>query len=134
MGNRVFWNYEWKNLVIRFFWICSVMKVYTLAVFLHKRHIWGNSGSQVLSQNVLSQSACSIFISAIYPEQINEIAFLLYVDADSWKIKACWKFMGGHGQKWVRPRLSRNSKIGCISGMNGWNKLIFCRLIQIQES
>ena len=59
------------------------MKVYTLAVFLHKRHIWGNSRSQVLSQNVLSQSGCSIFISAIYPEQINEIAFLLYVDADS---------------------------------------------------
>ena len=31
-----------KNLVINFYWICSVMKTYVIAVFLHKSHIWEN--------------------------------------------------------------------------------------------
>ena len=36
--------------------------------------------------------------------------------------------------KWVWPVWSRDSKIGCISRMNRWNELIFCMVVQIQES
>ena len=45
--------------------------------------------------------------------------------------KAIENFLGEHGQKWVSPVWSWDSKIGCISEMNKWNKLIFCMLVQI---
>ena len=44
------------------------------------------------------------------------------------------KVLGGHGQKWVWPVWSRDSKINCISRMKRWNELIFRMLEQIQES
>ena len=28
-----------KHLVINFYWICSIMKIYSIAVFLHRFHI-----------------------------------------------------------------------------------------------
>ena len=42
--------------------------------------------------------------------------------------------MDGHGQKWVWPVWSQDSKIGSIVRMNWWNELIFCILVQIQEA
>ena len=36
---------------------------------------------------------------------------------------------GGGGAVW-----SQDFKIGCISRMNWWNELIFCTVVQIQES
>ena len=42
--------------------------------------------------------------------------------------------MGGHGQEWVWPVYSWDSKIGCISKLKKWNKQNFCMLVQIQES
>ena len=39
-------------------------------------------------------------------------------------------FLGGNGQKWVWPVWSWGSKIGSISEMNRWNKL----MVEIQES
>ena len=44
------------------------------------------------------------------------------------------KFLDGHGQKWVWPVWSQDSKIGCISRMKLWKELIFCMVVQIQES
>ena len=44
------------------------------------------------------------------------------------------KLLDGHGQKWVWLVWSQDSKIGCISSMNWWNELIFCMVVQIQES
>ena len=38
----------------------------------------------------------------------------LHVDADSWKLKVVLNILGGHGQKWVWPLWSQDSKIGCI--------------------
>ena len=40
----------------------------------------------------------------------------------------------GKGQKWVWLRWSKDTKIGCISRRNQWNKLIFGMLWKIQES
>ena len=40
----------------------------------------------------------------------------------------------GKGQKWVWLRWSKDTKIGCISRRNQWNKLIFGMLLKIQES
>ena len=44
------------------------------------------------------------------------------------------KYWGESGQKWVWPLSSQDSKIGCISRRNEWNKLIVSVLIQIHES
>ena len=41
--------------------------------------------------------------------------------------------LDGHGQKWVWPVWSWDSKIDCISKLNRWNNLIFCILVQMQE-
>ena len=44
-------------------------------MFLHKSHIWEKSYSwDIMDQNVLSQSDCQIFKSALSPKQIDEIA------------------------------------------------------------
>ena len=42
--------------------------------------------------------------------------------------------LGGHGQKWLWSLWSKDSKIGCISRMNWWNKRTFWVLLQIQKS
>ena len=42
--------------------------------------------------------------------------------------------MGGHGQKWVWPFRIRGSKICCVQWMNRQVELMFCMLIEIQES
>ena len=51
-----------KNLVIIFYWICSIMKIDLFAVFLHKFHVWENFCSWDIGLNVLSQSDCRIFL------------------------------------------------------------------------
>ena len=50
----------------------------------------------------------------------------------NWKLMK--KYLGGHGQKWVWPVWSGDSKTDCTSRMNGWNEVIFWLLMQIQES
>ena len=51
-----------------------------IAVFLHKSHTWGKSGSWDMAQNAFSQSDCRIFKLAISLEQIDEKAWFF----------ACW--------------------------------------------
>ena len=62
-----------------------------------------------------------MFLSTISTEEINEIALIK-------------KFLVGYGQKWVWPVWSCDSKINCFLRMNLWNELIFCMLVQIEES
>ena len=45
----------------------------------------------------------------------------LHVDTKSQKLKVYQKFLVGHGQNWVWPIWSWNSKIDGISRMNSWN-------------
>ena len=47
------------------------------------------------------------------------------------KLKANWKILGGCGKIWVWPLWSKDTKIGCISKRNQWNKLVFGVLIKI---
>ena len=52
-----------------------------------------------------------------------------------WKnLKLVEKYWSGHGQKWVWKLWSKDTKIGCISKRNKYNKLVFGVLIKIQES
>ena len=48
--------------------------------------------------------------------------------------KVIENFRDCDGQKWVRPVWSWDSKSECVSKLTRWNKLIFCMLVQIQES
>ena len=64
-----------KFLVINFFWIFSIIKVYTIYCVFEEIHIKEKSGSWDMGQNTLNLSDCSIFISAISPAQIHEIAW-----------------------------------------------------------
>ena len=41
--------------------------------------------------------------------------------------------LGAHGQKWVWPVWSWDSKIDSVSRLNRSNNLIFCLLVQMQE-
>ena len=59
-----------------------------------------------------------------------------HVDLNSLKLKVKGqKCLPGCGQKWVQAvSLVMGPKIGFISSRNMWNKLIFCMLVQIQET
>ena len=60
----------------------------------------------------------------------------MHVDTDLQLIQlnADQKFCVGMVKKWVWPVWSQESKIDCISKMNRLNELIFCMLVEIQES
>ena len=67
--------------------------------------------SHISEKTVLIQSDCKIFKSAMFPEQINEIAWFLlcWYEWKSWL-----KFFGGHSHKWVWLLWSRDSKTACV--------------------
>ena len=53
-----------------------------------------NFGSWEIFQNVLGQSDCRIFKSAIPLEQNDEKVWFLHVDTNSLKLKVDWKILG----------------------------------------
>ena len=57
-----------------------------------------------------------------------------HVDTDSWKLEVDRKVLGWAWSRMGVATLFQDSKIGCMSRRNEWNKLIFGVLIQIQES
>ena len=70
-------------LKIRFFLSFSILKFILLALCLHKSHTWGNSGSWVVSQNVLSQEDCKI---------------LKKVDKSTWFLAWWYRFKNHKGE------------------------------------
>ena len=119
-----------ENLVINFYWICSIMKIYIiccvpaqipyLGKFLFMR--CGTKCSQLIrlldfliDHIVRTNQRNSLIFCILVQIQINE--------------KLIKKFWGGHSQRWVCPAWSQNSKIDCISRMSWWNELIFCVLV-----
>ena len=124
-----------KYLVINFYWICSIMKIYIiccvpaqipyLGKFLFLRY------GPKCSQPIRLQDFLINHISRT--NQWNSLIFL-HVDTNSQKLKVDQKIWGWACQKWMWPVLSRDSKINCISRMNWWNELIFYMLVEIQES
>ena len=47
-------------------------------------------------------------------ELTGEFVFFFHVDTDSQKLEADQKFFCRHGQKWVLPVWSQDSKIDCV--------------------
>ena len=72
-----------ENLVINFFWIWSIKKVYINCCVLVQIQYLG-SGSWNMGQNALGQSDCRIFKSTIFLEQNYEKA---------WFFECCYRFM-----------------------------------------
>ena len=65
-----------KNLVINFYWICSIMKIYITWCVPAQIPYLRNCYSWDSGQNVLSQSDCRIFQSTISVEQISKITWI----------------------------------------------------------
>ena len=80
-----------EYLVIYFFWIWFITKVYIICCIL----------------------------AQIYIARANWWKKLIFLHGDtaSWKLKVDWKILG-HGQKCVWPLWSQDSKIACISRSN----------------
>ena len=108
MGQKQgFFNFL-ENLVINFYWILSIMKIYIIccvpAKFLLRRY------GPKCSQPIRLQDSLINHIS----RKINEIAWFF----------TCWhKF---RWIIWVWPAWSQDSKIDCISRISWWSELIFC--------
>ena len=124
-----------KKLVFDFHWICSITKTYIICcVSVHNLYL-----IEILflgyGPNFLCQSDCSIYKIMISLEQINEIAWFFAFWHQLKKTKS-WSviLLDGNGQKWVYSIWLQDSKIECISRMSSWNKLIFCMMLQIEES
>ena len=129
-----------KNFVIHFFWIWPIMKVDIIhcCIFLYISHICEKFGSWDIGQNAIDQLDCKIFQSAIWA------IFLGWNDELVWYFVCRYKFMDIEislnniwvcmVKKWVWSLCSQESKIGCISRRNWWNQLIFCMMLQMQES
>ena len=60
------------------------MKIFIIAMFLHKSYILGKPCSWDTGENAVSQSDCSISKWTISPKQI---------DTNSQKLKVDWKFI-----------------------------------------
>ena len=124
-----------ENLVINFYWIWSIMKIYIICCvpaqipFLEKFSFlrYGpKCYKPIRLQDFLINhiSRTNQWSSLIF-------CMLIRIHINQKMIKI---FLCGHDWKWVRPVWSWDSKIDCISRMNWWNELIFCMLVQIQES
>ena len=110
--NVVFFNLL-KNFVINFYWICSIMKIYIIccvpAQIPYFGRFWFLRYGPKCSQPIRLQD----FL-------INHISRRNRWNSQIFCMK---KFLGGHGQKWVWPVWSQDSKICCISRMNWRNEL-----------
>ena len=80
-----------ENLVINFFWIWSIKKIYINCCILAQIPYLG------MSQNAFNQSDCRIFKLTVSLEQND----FLHVDTDSWKSKFDEKILG-----WVWSKMS----------------------------
>ena len=71
-----------------------------------------------MGQNALSQSDCEFSNQLFCQNKSMKQPHSLHADTNSQKLKNEQRFFTGHGQKWVWPIWSWNSKIDCISRMN----------------
>ena len=91
-------------------------------LFLDKFYIWEKSCSWDIGKSALNQSDYRIFKSSIFSELIDETASFLACWYKLTKIESYLKFfLIGHGQKWVLPIWSLDSKTDCISRIRWWN-------------
>ena len=119
------WNF-WSLASSEFVHLCKFLRV---AVFLHRTHISEMFVFWNMGQNTHSIQLQQFWIShVISPEHIEEIAWFF----------ACWNklkmFWVGMGRNRCDHSSKGTLKIDCISIMSWCIKLVFCMLIQIQES
>ena len=90
-----------KNLVINFYWNCSIVKIHIICCF-PVQVLYLRKSFFLRCQNALSQSDSRIFKSITCPEQINETSSLY----------ACWyKFT--EIKSWLKPFWSVIVNNGC---------------------
>ena len=133
-SNRVFWIY-WKNWHYVFLEFVMWWKIILFAIFQHKSHFWEKSSPWEMGKNALGQSDCRIFKSTMYTEQNDQINWCSACQCKFKKNKSWLKsFLCSCSKTGYDQSGHRTLKIGCMSKINRLNKLIFCKLIQIQES
>ena len=129
--NSVLWILL-KNLVINFYWICSIVRIYIICcymLFANNIILFLRYGPKCF-QPIRLQDFLINYISRT--NQWNSLIFL-HVDTNSHKLKVDQKLCVAPGQKWVWPVLSWDFKIDCIKNEQmEWTD--FCMLVQIQES
>ena len=123
-----------KNLVINFFWISSIMKIYTIFCVTAQipylgKYLSLRYGSK-RCQPIRLQDFLINHISRT--NQWNSLIFCIFIQIHI-NQKLIKIFLCGLGQKLVCSVWSRDSKINSTSKMNGRNELIFCMLVQIQK-
>ena len=118
---NVFYNENW------YYFLCS--NTNPICVKTLVLEIW----AKILSGNQITG-----FLNQLYfqSKSIKCLDFLHFekLKTTSKKLKVELNFWFEHGQKQVQSVWSWNSKSDCILRLSWWNKLIFCMLVQIQES
>ena len=89
-----FFEFWLENLVINFFWIWSVTKVYIICCIVAKKAYFKKSGSRDMIQNSLSQSSARFLNNFYLWNKSTKKPNFLYINTDSWKLKADWKILG----------------------------------------
>ena len=116
---------EWTG-EINWFFVCWYK-------FMQIKRWWKILGVGVV-KNGCSQSCDRTLKFNVSEEWVDGRNWFLHVDTDSQKLNADQKLLVGHGRKWLLSVWSQDSKIDCISMLNRCKKLIFCMLVQMQES
>ena len=126
----VSWNY-WKMWSLIFTEFVQSWELILFAVFLHKP-LCRKTLFPGIWAKMLSPSQIPGFLNQLNPRKNwwNSLIFCMKFT----KIKSWWKCLGGSGQRWVLSVWSWYSRRECTSRMKRQNKLIFCILLQIQES
>ena len=118
-----------KNLVINFYWICSIMKIYIIFCVPAKIPYFGKflffTYGPKCSQPIRLQDFLISHISRINNWKSWIFYMLIQIHINQKLIK---KFLGGLDQKWVWLVWSWVFNIDWISRMNRWNELIFWML------
>ena len=108
-----------ENLVINFYWICSVMEIYIICcvpaqIPYLRKFLFMRCGTKCPQLIRL----LDFLINHIFrTNQRNSLIFCVLVQIQI-NEKLIKKFWGGHSQRWVCPAWSQNSKIDCISRMS----------------
>ena len=128
MGQKHGFCSLFKNLVINFYWIWSIMEFYIICcVPTQMSYLWKFLFLRYrpkCSQPIRLQDFLTKHISRKNQWYSLNFCMLIQIYINQKLIR---KFLDGRDQKWVWPVWPQDSKIGCIFRMNWWNELIFFR-------
>ena len=119
-----------KILVNNFYWIWSIVKIYVICCVPE----WKFFTPEIWAKMFSASQIAGFYTQPYLQNKWLKLPDFVHVDTNSHKLAVDWNILCGHGQKWVWPAWSWDSKIDCISRMSRSNELIFCMLLEIQES